>query len=204
MQERAEDLPASIELIVTDKVGVVALESIEDKRFVSLRNLQVREAAAVSKVEFGDNSLHGKARKLGVHLDIDRLVGLDSDNKLVSGDVLEDSRSDILELNTDFGLLLVEGYTNQSNSLTMQRRILTLSGLQDKRHTIPSLVLNVCNHSTECSATRVLGDSVVFLVCGLAAIEGTAVLTDDDVLGLDWVYSSQDTHLFVTNVFGGE
>lgn len=204
VQKRGENSPASIELIVTDKVGMVTLESIKDKRFVSLRNLQVREAAAVGKVKLGDDSLHGKTRKLGIHLDVNRLVGLDSDNKLVSGDVLEDSRSDILELDTDFGLLLVEGCTNQSSSITMQRRTLTLSGLQDKRHTVPSLVLNKCDHSTESSASRVFRDSVVFLVCGLAAVEGAAVLTDDDVLGLDGIYSSQDTHLFVTDIFGGE
>lgn len=116
MQERTEDSPAGIKLVVTDKVGVVALESIEDKRFVGLGDLQVGEAAAVGKVELGDNSLHGKTRKLGVHLDVDRLVGLDSDNKFISGDVLEDSRSDILELNTDFGLLLVEGCSGHQSS----------------------------------------------------------------------------------------
>lgn len=117
VQERRENSPAGIELVVTDKVGVITLESIEDKRFVGLGDLQVGEASAVGKIELGDNSLHGKTRKLGVHLDVDRLVGLDSDNKLVSGDVLEDSRSDILELNTDFGLLLVEGCScHQSSS----------------------------------------------------------------------------------------
>lgn len=86
----------------------------------------------------------------------------------------------------------------------MQQTALTLSGLQDKRHAIPTLVLNKCNHSTESGATRVLGDSVVFLVCRLAAVEGAAVLTDDDILGLDSIHSSQDAHLFVTDIFSGE
>lgn len=206
MQERTENSPAGVKLIVTDKVGVVALESIKDKRFVGLRDLQVGEAAAVGKVELGDNSLHGKTRKLGVHLDVDRLVGLHSDNKLVSGNVLEDSRSDILELNTDFGLLLVEGciISFSQGSNTEQDTKLTLSGLQDERHTIPSLVLNESNHSAEGSATRVFGDGVVFLICRLASIKGATVLTDDDVLGLNGIHSSQDAHLFVTNIFSRE
>lgn len=154
VQERSENSPASIEFVITDKVGVVALESIQDKRLVGLRNLQVGETAAVGKVELGDNGLHGKTRKLRVHLDVDRLVGLDSDDKLVSRNVLEDSRSDILELNTDFGLLLVEGFCLYQSSLIKNNRgLLTLSCLQDERHTVPSLVLNESNHRTEGGAT---------------------------------------------------
>jgi hypothetical protein len=117
VQERSENSPAGIEFVVTNKVGMVALESIEDKRFVGLGDLQVGEAAAVGKIELGDDSLHRKTRKLGVHLDVNRLVGLHSDNKLVTGNVLKDSRSDILELNTDFSLLLVEGCVMLDNIL---------------------------------------------------------------------------------------
>lgn len=41
MQERGEDSPAGIELVVTDKVGVVSLESVENKRLICLWDLQV-------------------------------------------------------------------------------------------------------------------------------------------------------------------
>jgi hypothetical protein len=109
VQQRGEDSPAGVELIVTDKVGVVALESVKDKGLVGFGDLQVGEAAAVREVQLGHDSLHGKTRKLGVHFDVDGLVGLHSDDKLVSGNVLEDSRGDVLELDTDFGFLLVEG-----------------------------------------------------------------------------------------------
>lgn len=120
VQERGENLPASIELIVTNEVGVVPLERIEDQRLVGLWDLQIREAAAVSQVKLSHNSLHRQTRELGIHLDVDGLVGLDTDNKLISGNVLEDTRSDILELDTDLSLLLVEGYAMSVEILESQ------------------------------------------------------------------------------------
>jgi hypothetical protein len=110
VEQRGEHLPASIELIVTDKVGVVTLQGIQDQGLVGLRDLEVGEAATVGEIQLSDNSLHGESGKLRVHLDVNRLVGLNSDNKLVARNVLEDSRGNIAELNTDFGLLLVQGW----------------------------------------------------------------------------------------------
>ena len=130
VEERSEDSPTGVELVVTDKVGVVALEGIENEGFVGLGNLQVREAATVGEIQLGNHGLHAQARELRVHLDVHTLVGLDADDKLVAGNVLENARGDILELNADLSLLLVEG----------------LASLEDEGNTVPSLVLDVGDH----------------------------------------------------------
>ena len=113
VQERREDAPGGVQLVVTHKVGVVALEGVQDQGLVGLGDLEVGEAAAVSQVQLGHHRLHGQTRQLGVHLDVDGLVGLDTDNQLVAGNVLEDTRGNVLELDADFGLLLVEGWERE-------------------------------------------------------------------------------------------
>lgn len=113
VQERREDAPGGVQLVVTYKVGVVALEGVQDQGLVGLGDLEVGEAAAVSQVQLGHHRLHGQTRQLGVHLDVDGLVGLDTDNQLVAGNVLEDTRGNVLELDADFGLLLVEGWEGE-------------------------------------------------------------------------------------------
>jgi len=60
VQERCEDSPRSIQLIVTDEVGMITLERVENQRFVGFGDLKVREAAAISEIEFSNNSLHGE------------------------------------------------------------------------------------------------------------------------------------------------
>jgi hypothetical protein len=188
VQEGSEDAPAGIQLVVTNEVGVVALEGIQNQGFVGLGDLEVGEATAVGQVQLGDHRLHGETGQLGVHLDIDGLVGLNTDDKLVTGDVLEDTGSDVLELDADLGLLLVQG----------------LSGLENEGNAVPTLVLNVCNHRAESRATRLLGHSVVLQVAGLAAVEGAAVLADDNVLGLNSIHSAENTDLLITDILGRE
>lgn len=109
VQERSEDAPAGIQLVVTDKVGVVTLEGIQDQGLVGLGDLEVGEAAAVGQVQLGHHRLHRQTGQLGVHLDVDGLVGLDTDDKLVTGDILEDTGGDVAELDANLGLLLVQG-----------------------------------------------------------------------------------------------
>jgi len=109
VQQRGEDLPAGIELIVTDKVGVVALESIQDQRLVSLGNLKVGESPAVGKIKLGNHSLHAETGQLRVHLDVHGFVGLDAEDELVTWDVLENARGYILELDANLDLGLIEG-----------------------------------------------------------------------------------------------
>lgn len=110
MQERGEDAPGGVQLIITNEVGVVTLEGIQDQGLIGLRDLEVREAAAVGQVQLGHYRLHGQTRQLRVHLDVDGLVGLDTDDQLVAGNILEDTRSHVLELDANLGLLLVEGW----------------------------------------------------------------------------------------------
>jgi hypothetical protein len=188
VEERSEDSPTGIKLVITDEVGVVTLQGVENKRFVGLGNLQVREAAAVGEIQLGNHGLHAQARELRVHLNVHALVGLDADNKLVAGNVLENARGDVLELDTDLGLLLVEG----------------LAGLEDERNTIPSLVLDVGNHRGEGGAAGSLGNGLVVLVRGLGSVERLLILTDDNVLGLDGRHAAEDADLLVTDVLSRE
>lgn len=80
----------------------------------------------------------------------------------------------------------------------------TLAGLEDEGNTVPPLVLDVGNQSTEGGTARLLRHSVILQVSRLAAVERPAVLTDDDVLGLDCIHRAQNTDLLVTDVLGGE
>jgi len=98
VEERSEDLPGCVKFVVTDKVAVVALEGIEDKGLVGLGDLEVGETAAVCEVELGHDSLHAETGLLGVHLDVDGLVGLNTDDDFVAGNVLEDARGDVLRI----------------------------------------------------------------------------------------------------------
>lgn len=61
VEERCKDPPACIEFIVSYKVGMIAFKRVEDQRFIRFRDLEVREAAAVGKVEFGHHGLHTQA-----------------------------------------------------------------------------------------------------------------------------------------------
>lgn len=87
---------------------MVSLQGIQDQRFIGLGDLQVGESAAVGEVELGDDRLHRETRQFRVHLDVNGLVGLDSDDQLVAGNVLEDTRGHISELDADLGLLLIQ------------------------------------------------------------------------------------------------
>ena len=188
VEERGEDPPAGIKLVVTNEVGVVALEAVEDEGLVGLGDLEVREPPAVGEIQLGNHGLHAKTRKLRVHLHVDTLVGLDADDELISGNILKNTRSDILELHANLGLLLVE----------------RLAGLHDERNTVPPLVLDERHESAERGAARILGDRVVLLVRGLAAVERLAILSDDDILGLDGRDGAEHTDLLVTDVLGAE
>lgn len=93
--------------------------------------------------------------------------------------------------------MLVETISNQGLKLT-------LSSLQNEGNTVPTLVLDVSDHGAEGWATRLLGHSVILQISGLAAIQGTTVLTNNDILGLDRAHRAQNTDLLVTDVLGRE
>lgn len=109
MQERSEDAPAGVQLIVTDEIGVVTLEGIQNQGLVCLGNLEVGEATAVGQVQLGHHRLHRQTGQFRVHLNVNRFIGLNPNDELVAGNVLEDARGDVAELDPNFGLLLVQG-----------------------------------------------------------------------------------------------
>ena len=74
----------------------------------------------------------------------------------------------------------------------------------DEGHAVPALVLDVGDERAEGGAPAALGDGRVLLVRGLGAVEGAAVLADDDVLGLDGGHGAEDADLLVADVLGGE
>lgn len=151
MQKRSEDSPRGIQFIITDKVGVVALQSIKDESLVRLWDLQVAETSSVCEVELSDGSLHAQSWQLAVHLDVYTLVWLDTDDELVSWDILEDSAGDVLELNADLGLLLVQ----------------SLTSLENEGNTIPAFVLDVDDEGAESWASAVCWDCVVVEIAWL-------------------------------------
>lgn len=51
-----------------------------------------------------------ETRRLGVELEVHGLRGLDTDNELVTGNILEDALSDVFELDTNFDFRFIESY----------------------------------------------------------------------------------------------
>lgn len=92
------------------KVGVIALERVEDERLVSLGDLVVHESPLVRQVHLDRQSARVQTGRLGVQLQVHGFGGLDANDELVARDVLEDTRSDVLELNPHFHLGVVQGF----------------------------------------------------------------------------------------------
>lgn len=156
MQQRCENPPTGIQLVVTNKVGMVAFQSVKNESFVGLRDLKITEATPIGKIKLSNSGLHAKAWKLGVHFNINALIWLDANDELVSRDVLEDTTGDVLELDSNFGLLLVQGwYSCQQNpkwgetpgfgpqAPNLYINESTFSSLQNERHTVPPFILNI-------------------------------------------------------------
>ena len=61
MQQWRENPPASIEFIITDKVGMITFQSVKDEGFICFGNLEIREAAAVGQVKLGSDGLHAQS-----------------------------------------------------------------------------------------------------------------------------------------------
>lgn len=110
MQQRGKNSPTGIQLVITNKVGMVTLQSIQDQSLIRLGDLEITEATPIGKIKLSHGRLHTKTRKLGVHLDVDTLVGLDADDKLITRNVLENSAGNILELNSNFRLLFIQSF----------------------------------------------------------------------------------------------
>ena len=88
---------------------MVTLERVEDERLVRLRDLVISEPPLIRQVHFDGHRVRIQARNLCVHLQVHRLGGLDAEDELVARDVLEDTLSDVLELDPHFDLGFVQG-----------------------------------------------------------------------------------------------
>jgi len=109
VQNGGENLPSDVELVLADKIGVVTLERVEDERLVRLWDLGLGEPPLIGQVHFDGHGARVQARHLCVHLQVDRLGGLDAEDELVARDVVEDTLSDIFELDPHFHLSFVQG-----------------------------------------------------------------------------------------------
>lgn len=110
-------LPSDVELVVADKVGVVTLKRVEDERLVRLWDLAIREPSLVRQVHFCRQRTRVQARCLGVHLQVYRLGRLDAEDELVARDIIEDTLTDVLELDPHFHLGFVQGCNVQKKKL---------------------------------------------------------------------------------------
>ena len=104
----ATHLPRDVQLVVTDEVGVVALERIKDEGLVRLGDLRLQEAPLIREIHLRRDRARVQTRDLRVQLEVDRLRGLDADHELIARDVLEDALRDVLELDPDFDLGLIQ------------------------------------------------------------------------------------------------
>lgn len=188
VQQIGENLPGNVQLVVSHKVGVVALEAVENQRLVGLGDSHVRVSAVVGQIEIGDNVLGGETGQLGVHLHVDRLGGLDSDNQLVSRQVVDDTLGDISELHSDLHLTLVE----------------SLTGSQNEGNTLPSVVVDLQMQSGEGNGSRVVGNTLIVSVAGLLAVLRRTVLAENDVINVKHIDTSQDLDLLISNVLSAE
>ena len=89
---------------MTDKVGVIALERVENERLVRLGYLLVREPSLVRQVHLGRERTRVQAGPFGVQLEVHGLGGLDAQHELVARYVVEDALRDGLELDPHFHL----------------------------------------------------------------------------------------------------
>ncbi len=84
------------------KVGVIALECVEDERLVRLGDLVFRESPLVRQIHLGWQCARVQTRHLGVQLQVHGFGGLNAQDELVATDVFENTRGDVLELNSHF------------------------------------------------------------------------------------------------------
>ena len=93
---------------------MIAAKRIEDEGLVRLGDLDLRKAPLVREVHLRWDRARVQTRCLRVDLEVDGLGGLNADNKLVTGDVLENALRDVLELDPDLNLRLVERCISQN------------------------------------------------------------------------------------------
>ena len=101
-------LPRDIQLVITDKVRMVTLESIENQALIRFRDLRIRKPPLIGQVHLSWDRTGVQSRCLRVQLEVNGFRRLNTHNEFISGNILEDTLGDILELNTDLDLGLVD------------------------------------------------------------------------------------------------
>ena len=110
------------------KVGVIALECVEDERLVRLGDLVFRESPLVRQIHLGWQCARVQTRHLGVQLQVHGFGGLNAQDELVATDVFENTRGDVLELNSHFHFGVIQGFKSQNTSSSQLVRSLRTQG----------------------------------------------------------------------------
>jgi hypothetical protein len=135
-------LPCDVQLVISHKVRVVALEGVQDQSLVSLRDLCLGEPALVSQVQLGRDRPRDQTGRLGVELHVDGLGGLDSDDELITGNVVKDAGGDVLVLDSDLHLGFVEGYASRSRQTGSAFRSESPIHPTKRRSPFPAFMMN--------------------------------------------------------------
>ena len=101
-------LPCHIQLVVSHKVGVIALERIQNKHLVRLWDLRVREPPLVCQVHLRRNRPERVSRRLRVQLQIHRFRRLDPHDQLVPRNLCKNTFRHIFKLHSNLHLGLVQ------------------------------------------------------------------------------------------------
>jgi len=169
VQNGCENLPSDVELVVADKVGVITLESVEDECLISLRDVGIGIPPLVRPIHIGLLRAHGPARRLCVHLQIDRLGGLDAEYKLVARgvEVIAETPSDVFELDPHLYLGFVQGFP----------------GLEDEGDAFPTGIVDPERRRSECGARGVRRHGIVIEVARVPV--RSHILAEERVLFCD-------------------
>ena len=186
-----------IELIVAYKVGVIALEGVEDKRLVRLGDLIVRETPLVRQVHLGWERARGQTRLLGVQLQVHGFGGLNAQNELVATDVFENTGGDVLKLKSHFHLGVIQGFKPQTRRQVdyYEIDVFTFPSFEDEGNTLPARVVDPQSRRSESGTRGIWRDSVVIEVTWFSV--GTHVLAEEYVLFHDRLNCTEDLHLNV-------
>lgn len=175
------DLPRYVEFIVAHKVGVVAFEGIQYECFVRFGDLGIGESSLVGEVHLGGHGAGVQAGGLRVELQVDSFAGLDTDDEFVASDILENTLGHVFELDADFDLCLVQGFT----------------GFENEGHTLPTGVVNPECGSRKGGAHRVGGNGVVVEIARLAV--GGDILTKKCIRAFNGRDATQNLDLNTEN-----
>ncbi len=77
-------LPCDVELIVTDKVRVVALERVKDERLVCLGDRGIREPTLVRQVHLSRERTRVQARGFHVEFEVNGFLRLDTNDQFIA------------------------------------------------------------------------------------------------------------------------